>query len=191
MRRVAAFLDPWKDPRGKGFQIVQSFLAIGRGKLTGVGLGESTQKLFYLPAAHTDFIFSILAEELGFVGSVTVITAFVLLAVTGYWIALSARDPFGSLLAAGMTSMISLQALFNIAVVTGTVPTKGIPLPFISFGGSSLALNLLAVGLIMNVAREDEKQKIPDPSGEPWETARRRSARMLMNGSRLRSPAWI
>ena len=189
MRRVIAFLDPWSDPQGKGFQIVQSFLAIGRGNVTGVGLGESTQKLFYLPAAHTDFIFSILAEEMGFVGANFVILCFVILTITGFVIAMRSKNTFGALLAFGCTAHISLQALFNIAVVTGSVPTKGIPLPFISFGGSNLVLNLLAIGLIMNVSKErdlgqTEEKKKP-------EFARQRNYKFVLSQNRVSKPAWI
>ncbi|MBN2144462.1 MAG: putative lipid II flippase FtsW [Candidatus Aureabacteria bacterium] len=157
VNRIAAFLDPWKDPTGNGFQMVQSFLAIGRGGLSGVGLGESTQKLFYLPEAHTDFIFSILAEELGYIGSVLTIGAFIIFTVIAFGIALRTKHRFGHLLAAGCTFMICIQAILNIAVVTGTVPPKGIPLPFISFGGSNLMMNLIAVGLIMNVSKSLEQ----------------------------------
>jgi cell division protein FtsW len=159
LRRIFTFLDPWKDPQGSGFQIVQSFLAIGKGGLSGVGLGESTQKLFYLPEAHTDFIFSILAEELGFIGSVSVILTFLIFTVAATRVALHASDRFGHLCGVGFCSMISLQALFNIAVVTGTVPTKGIPLPFISFGGSNMIMNLMVVGLLLNIAKHSEQSK--------------------------------
>lgn len=159
LRRIFTFLDPWKDPQGSGFQIVQSFLAIGKGGLSGVGLGESTQKLFYLPEAHTDFIFSILAEELGFVGSVSVILTFVIFTVAAFRVTLHAADRFTHLCGVGCCSMISLQALFNIAVVTGTVPTKGIPLPFISFGGSNMIMNLMVVGILLNISKYSEKSK--------------------------------
>jgi cell division protein FtsW len=188
MRRVIAFLDPWSDPQGKGFQIVQSFLAIGRGSVTGVGLGESTQKLFYLPAAHTDFIFSILAEELGFVGGTVVIACFIILTITGFVIAMRSKSSFGSLLAFGCTAHISMQALFNIAVVTGSVPTKGIPLPFISFGGSNLVLNLLAIGLIMNVSRQRESQ-VYEEKKKP-ELVRQRACKLFISQNKYSKPAW-
>ncbi len=183
MRRVVAFINPWEDPLGKGFQIVQSFLAIGRGHLTGVGLGESTQKLFYLPAAHTDFIFSILAEELGFIGCVAVIVAFLLITILSIVIAYKAGDIFDSLMALSLGSYISMQALFNIAVVTGSVPTKGIPLPFISFGGSSLALNLLAIGLIMNISKRSEI--LADKKLSQFAATKRKTPLVFNNGRKL------
>lgn len=189
VRRVLAFLDPWSDPQGKGFQIVQSFLAIGRGNMTGVGLGESTQKLFYLPAAHTDFIFSILAEELGFAGCTCVIAGFAILAVTGFTIAMRSKNLFDSLVALGCTAHITFQAIFNIAVVTGSVPTKGIPLPFISFGGSNLILNLFAVGLIMNVSRQREKDA--DEKLRKAEIERPKPYRLVSQKERYSKPAWI
>ena len=189
MRRVLAFLDPWSDPQGKGFQIVQSFLAIGRGNMTGVGLGESTQKLFYLPAAHTDFIFSILAEELGFAGCTCVILCFAVLAISGFSIAMRTRNIFDSLVALGCTAHITFQAIFNIAVVTGSVPTKGIPLPFISFGGSNLILNLFAVGLIMNVSRQREKDAVEKQ--KKTEIVRPKPYRLVSRNDRYSKPAWI
>jgi len=151
--RILAFLNPWQDPEGTGFQIIQSFIALGSGGLTGLGLGESRQKLFYLPEAHTDFIFSIIGEELGLIGSLSVLSLFAILIFLGFRIALKSKDLFGKLLALGIVSLLGLQALINISVVTGSLPTKGLALPFISYGGSNLIMSLLMVGILMNVAK--------------------------------------
>ena len=151
-RRILAFVDPWSDPRGAGFQIIQSLLALGSGGIFGRGLGEGTQKLFYLPAPHTDFIFAILGEELGFLGGVAVIILFGAFIYFGARIARRAPDLFGSLLALGITTWIGLQAMINIGVATGFLPTKGIPLPFISFGGSSLIFSLIGVGVLLSIS---------------------------------------
>lgn len=151
--RVLAFLDPWKDPQNTGFHIVQSLLALGSGGLLGVGLGESRAKFFYLPEQYTDFIFSILGEELGLAGTVGVIVLFIVFVYRGIRIAIAAPDRFGFFLAAGCTAMIAIQAFVNIGVVTSSWPVTGVPLPFISFGGSSLIVSLIAVALIMNIGR--------------------------------------
>ena len=151
-RRILAFLDPWSDPQGYGFQIIQSLIALGSGGILGRGLGEGTQKLFYLPAPHTDFIFAILGEELGFLGGMAVIILFGAFIYSGARIARRAPDLFGSLLALGITTWIGLQAMINIGVATGTLPTKGIPLPFISFGGSSLIFSLIGVGVLLGIS---------------------------------------
>lgn len=151
--RFIAFLDPWKYETTGGFQTIQSLYAIGSGGLFGMGLGESRQKFFYLPEQHTDFIFAILGEELGYLGVMVVLTLFFIFAWRGFKIALKAPDIFGSLLAGGITTMIIVQAVINIGVVSGTLPVTGIPLPFISYGGSSLIFSLTAVGLILNVSR--------------------------------------
>jgi cell division protein FtsW len=151
--RIFAFLHPWKDPQNTGFHIVQSLLALGSGGLFGVGLGASRQKYFYLPAAHTDFIFSVLGEELGMLGCLTVIALFLLFAIRGVTLALRAPDRFGMLLAMGCTLVTIIQAFINVGVVTSSWPVTGVPLPFISFGGSSLIVSLIAVGLIANVGR--------------------------------------
>lgn len=153
MSRFLAFLDPWKDPRGTGFHIIQSLYALGSGGLFGAGLGQSHQKFFYLPEQHTDFIFAVLGEELGFLGGALVITLFLIFVWRGFKIALSSQDPFASLLAVGVTSMIALQAIINIGVVTGSLPITGIPLPLISFGGSSLIFTLTGVGILLNISR--------------------------------------
>jgi cell division protein FtsW len=151
--RIFAFLDPWKDPQNTGFHIVQSLFALGSGGLFGVGLGESRAKFFYLPEQFTDFIFSILGEELGLVGTIFVVALFVAIAYRSVRIAIAAPDRFGFFLAIGCASMIVIQAFVNIGVVTSSWPVTGVPLPFISFGGSSLIVSLIAVALIMNVGR--------------------------------------
>ena len=151
--RVLVFLDPWKDPQNNGFHIVQSLLALGSGGLFGVGLGASRAKFFYLPEQYTDFIFSILGEELGLIGAVAVIALFVIIAYRAIRIALAAPDRFGFFLAVGCTAMIVIQAFVNIGVVTSSWPVTGVPLPFVSFGGSSLVVSLIAAALIINVGR--------------------------------------
>jgi cell division protein FtsW len=153
LARILAFLHPWKDPQNTGFHIVQSLLALGSGGVFGLGLGASRQKYFYLPAAHTDFIFSVLGEELGLLGCVTVIALFLLFAIRGVTLALKAPDRFGMLLAMGCTFAIVIQAFINVGVVTSSWPVTGVPLPFFSFGGSSLIVSLIAVALIANVGR--------------------------------------
>ncbi|MBI5237174.1 MAG: putative lipid II flippase FtsW [Deltaproteobacteria bacterium] len=151
MTRIMIYLDPWKDPEGKGFQMVQSFLAFGSGGVNGVGLGEGKQKLFYLPEAHTDFILSVIGEELGLIGVGFVILFYAAFFYCGVKIALKARDLHGTYLALGLTFMVVLQAGINMAVVLGLLPPKGLPLPFISYGGTSLVVNMIAVGVILNV----------------------------------------
>jgi cell division protein FtsW len=153
VRRITTFLDPWADPRGGGFQIIQSWLALGSGGLFGRGIGESRQKLFYLPEAHTDFIFAIVGEELGFLGALALISAFVVLVWRGLRVGLRAPDLFGAHLALGITLLIATQALINLGVVTGLLPTKGLPLPFISFGGSALLTTMLATGVLLNISQ--------------------------------------
>ncbi|MBC7339796.1 MAG: putative lipid II flippase FtsW [Firmicutes bacterium] len=152
-QRFLAFLDPWADPQGAGFHIIQALYALGCGRLFGVGLGESRQKLWYLPEEHTDFIFAIIGEELGLVGALVVVGLFFLFAWRGFRAAMHAPDTFSSLLAAGLTGMITLQAVVNIGVVSAVLPITGIPLPFISYGGSSLVFSLAAAGIILNVSR--------------------------------------
>jgi cell division protein FtsW len=151
--RLLAFLDPWKAPREEGFQIVQSLMAVGSGGVSGVGFAQSRQKLFYLPEAHTDFIFSVIAEEVGLIGSLMVVGLFGILAFRGLRAAFLAPDDFGKLLATGVTVLLVGQALFNLSVVLSLVPAKGIPLPFISYGGSSMMMSLLAVGWLLSVSR--------------------------------------
>ncbi len=151
--RLLSFLNPWQDPLNSGFHIIQSLLALGSGGLTGVGIAESRQKYFYLPDQHTDFIFSIIGEELGFIGAACVILLFIIFLWRGFRISLNARDNFGLLLAAGITSMIVFQAVVNISVVTKIIPTTGITLPFISYGGSSLIVNMFSSGIILNISK--------------------------------------
>ncbi len=153
LRRITAFLDPWSDPRGSGFQIIQSWLALGNGGLFGRGIGASTQKLFYLPEPHTDFIFAILGEELGFLGALVVVALFVVLVWRGLRIGLRAPEPFGAYLALGITVLIATQTLVNLGVVTGLLPTKGLPLPFVSFGGSALLVTMLSTGVLLNISQ--------------------------------------
>jgi len=175
--RLLAFLDPWKDPRGTGFHIIQSLLALGSGGVLGLGLGFSREKFFYLPERHTDFIFSIIGEELGLVGTVAVIVLFLLLATWGYRITSRAPDRYGALLASGLTTMLVGQAVLNIGVVSGSLPITGVPLPFISFGGSSLVLSYIAVGMLLNVSQyaHDEEPVVVSRPVRPARV-RRRSA---------------
>ncbi|MFD1038076.1 stage V sporulation protein E [Virgibacillus byunsanensis] len=151
--RITAFLNPWEDPLGDGFQIIQSLYAIGPGGLMGVGLGESLQKYFYLPEPQTDFIFAILGEELGFIGGTFVIILFLILFWRGIKIALEAPDSFGRFLALGIVSMLTIQVMINVSVVIGLIPVTGITLPFLSYGGSSLTLTLCSIGILLNVSR--------------------------------------
>lgn len=155
-RRLMIFLNPWADKRGTGFQIIQSFIALGSGGLLGVGLGQSRQKLFYLPASHTDFIFSIIGEELGFIGTASVVVLFILFVWEGMKVAMRASGLFEKMLSFGIVSMIALEAIINIGVTAGALPTKGLPLPFISYGGSGLIFHLVAVGLLLNAAKSCE-----------------------------------
>jgi cell division protein FtsW len=155
--RFMAFLNPDSDPLGSGFQLLQSLIAVGSGGFTGVGLMESKQKLFYLPEAHTDFIYAVICEELGFIGAILVITLFGIYAWRGLRASFSAPDGFGRLLALGITAMVLSQALINFVVVLGMVPTKGIPLPFVSYGGSSLLVMLLATGVLLNISQQAEE----------------------------------
>ncbi|WP_438804684.1 stage V sporulation protein E [Oceanobacillus saliphilus] len=152
INRITAFLNPWEDPLGDGFQIIQSLYAIGPGGLMGLGLGNSLQKYFYLPEPQTDFIFAILGEELGFIGGATIILLFFLLLWRGIKIALEAPDLFGRFLALGIAAMLAVQAMINISVVIGLIPVTGITLPFLSYGGSSLTLTLCSVGILLNIS---------------------------------------
>lgn len=153
MKRITSFLDPWSDPLGSGFQIIQSLYAIGPGGLFGLGLGESRQKFFYLPEPQTDFIFAILAEELGFIGGTLILLLFGILLWRGVRVALGAPDLYGTFIAIGIISMVAIQVMINVGVVTGMMPVTGITLPFLSYGGSSLTLMLMAVGVLLNVSR--------------------------------------
>lgn len=151
--RITAFLDPWADPRDSGFQLIQSLIAFGNGGLTGVGLGQGQQKALFLPAAHTDFIFSIVGEELGLIGSGVLLAAFVLLFWRGMRTVVRVPDRFGSHLALGLTCLLVLQALINMCICVGMLPTTGLPLPFISYGGSSLLASMAAMGVLLNVSQ--------------------------------------
>jgi cell division protein FtsW len=155
-QRMMSFLNPWSDPKGSGFQVIQSQIALGSGGIFGIGLGHSRQKLFYLPAAHTDFIFSIIGEELGLIGTVGVIILLMIFIQQGLKIIKNAPDKFGYFLSLGIVLMISLKALINIGVSCGILPTKGLPLPFISYGGSSFIFDMISVGILMNIARTGE-----------------------------------
>ena len=152
-RRVTAFLDPWADPLGDGFQMIQSMIAVGTGGLFGRGLMGGVQKLFYLPEPHNDFIYSVIAEELGLIGATVLLVCFCIVTWRGLRTALRAPDRFGAFLAIGLTAMVAVQAFLNISVVLGLLPTKGIPLPFVSYGGSSLLINLVGMGMLLNVSQ--------------------------------------
>ncbi len=152
-RRMVAFMNPWDDPQGSGFQIIQSFLALGSGGWLGVGLGDSKQKLFYLPEPYTDFIFAIIGEELGLLGAVVIVALFALLIWRGLRIGLRAPDAFGAFLGLGLTIMLATQTIVNLGVVTGALPTKGLPLPFISFGGSALLMTMFSAGVLLNISQ--------------------------------------
>src|SRR5690348_12294645 len=154
--RILAFLNPYSDPQGKGFHIIQSLIAVSTGGLTGVGLMEGKEKLFYLPEPHTDFIFSVLGEELGLVGCLIVVALFAIFLWRGIRTALRTQDMFGRFLVVGITSMVVVQAFINISVVLGLMPTKGIPLPLISYGGSSLFITLGCVGVLLNISKQAE-----------------------------------
>jgi cell division protein FtsW len=154
--RILAFLNPFEDPQGRGFHIIQSLIAVGTGGVTGMGLMEGKQKLFYLPEPHTDFIYAVTSEELGLLGALAVVALFGLFCYRGIRAALLTRDIFARYLATGITAMVVIQALFNISVVLGMLPTKGIPLPFISYGGSSLFMTLAAVGVLLNITQQTD-----------------------------------
>ncbi len=159
VQRLFTFIDPWTDPTGSGYQIIQSMYALGPGHLFGVGLGRSKQKLFYLPEPQNDFIFAVIGEEFGFIGAVTVLILYLVFAWRGFQIAMKAPDLFGSLLAAGITFVIILQVLINIAVVTGSLPVTGINLPLISAGGSSVFFTLLGIGILLNISKHGREAK--------------------------------
>ena len=152
LERVVTFVDPWKYAQESGYQLVHSLYAIGSGGFWGLGIGKSREKLFYLPDSHTDFIFAILSEELGFLGIIIVFSLFAILIIRGLIISTRAQDNFGAYLAMGLTALIGLQAVINMAVVTGLMPTKGLSLPFLSYGGSSLLVNMIAIGILLNIS---------------------------------------
>jgi cell division protein FtsW len=154
--RILAFLNPYSDPQGKGFHMIQSLIAVSTGGITGLGFMEGKQKLFYLPEPHTDFIFAVTAEELGLLGSLVVLLLFGIFLWRGVRTAVRTQDTFGRLLAVGITSMVVVQAFINISVVLGIMPTKGIPLPFVSYGGSSLFVTLACVGVLLNITKQTD-----------------------------------
>ncbi len=154
-RRLLTFLDPYQDPLGDGFQIIQSRIAVGTGGVTGRGLMEGVQKLFYLPEPHTDFIYAVIGEELGLLGATAILVCFGLIAWRGLRISTRAEDRFGSFVALGLTTMIAVQAFINMSVVLGLLPTKGIPLPLVSNGGSSLLVSLLGIGILLNISQHE------------------------------------
>jgi cell division protein FtsW len=166
--RLLAYLDPWKDPTDAGFQITQSFMALGEGGPLGVGLGEGRQKLFFLPYPHTDFIFAVIGEEMGLIGTLIILGLFGVLAWRGLRIAAAAPDPFGQYLAIGITIMIVLQSQINMAVVTGLLPTKGLTLPLLSYGGSSLIANLAGIGILWSIARREGPPVRQAPARTGW-----------------------
>ena len=152
-QRILSFLDPWSDPTGTGFQVIQSFLALGSGGVSGVGVGEGRQKLFYLPEPHTDFVLSALGEEAGFLGTIAVLLMLGWFVARGFAIALEADDPFARYLALGVSFFVGFHTLINVGVITGLLPTKGLTLPFVSYGGSSLVVNMIGTGLLIAVSR--------------------------------------
>src|SRR5688572_120848 len=152
-RRMFSFLDPWADPLGDGFQVIQSLIAVGTGGLFGRGLMAGVQKLFYLPYPETDFIYAVIGEEMGLLGTTLVLACFCVIAWRGLRTAMRAPDRFGAFLALGLTAMVVVQAFFNMSVVLGLLPTKGIPLPFVSFGGSSLLMSMIGMGILLNVSQ--------------------------------------
>ncbi|MCE5221442.1 MAG: stage V sporulation protein E [Clostridium sp.] len=158
--RMLNFINPWKDATGNGYQLIQSFYALGAGGVTGLGLGQSRQKTLYMPEPHNDFIFSIIGEELGLIGCICIILLFIIFIWRGISVAMKARDTYGTLLAIGITSVIAVQSLINIAVVTGSMPVTGVPLPFISYGGSALLMNMTAVGILLNISRQIEGKEV-------------------------------
>ena len=186
--RVFSFLDPWKDAQGAGFQNVQAIIGMGSGGITGEGLGQGIQKVNFLPEAHTDMIFAVVGEELGFVGSSLVIAAFAVFAWAGFRIALHSRDPFGKRLAAGITTLVCGQAAVNLAAVLGMAPLTGIPLPFVSYGGSSLLVLLSAVGVLLNIAVNERvvEARVRD-RGRGNRRSRSSGARRRGGASRTRS----
>jgi cell division protein FtsW len=153
-QRMMSFLDPWTDPEGTGFQVIQSFLALGGGGPFGMGLGQGRQKLFFLPEPHTDFVLSMVGEELGFFGTTAIMILLALFVVKGFMISMAAEEPFGRNLAFGVTFMVAFHTLINVGVITGLLPTKGLPLPFLSYGGSSLVVNLIGTGMLIAVSRD-------------------------------------
>ena len=158
--RLTSFLNPWADPSGDSYQLIQSLYALGSGGIFGVGLGNSRQKALFMPEPHNDFIFSIIGEELGLIGCIFIISIFMFIVIRGTTIAVKARDNYGFLLAIGIISVIAIQAIINIAVVSGSMPVTGVPIPFISYGGTSLVFNLGAMGILLNISRQSKYEEI-------------------------------
>lgn len=158
--RLTSFLNPWADPSGDSYQLIQSLYALGSGGIFGVGLGNSRQKALFMPEPHNDFIFSIIGEELGLIGCIIIISIFMFIVIRGTTIAVKARDNYGFLLAIGIISVIAIQAIINIAVVSGSMPVTGVPMPFISYGGTSLVFNLGAMGILLNISRQSKDEEI-------------------------------
>jgi cell division protein FtsW len=181
--RIFSFIDPWHDPQGAGFQSVQAMIALGSGGIFGVGLGESVQKIYYLPEASTDMIFAIVGEELGLVGVLAVIGAFALFAYAGLNIALRCHDPFGKRLAAGLTALVCGQAAVNVSAVMGLAPLTGVPLPFVSYGGSSLVVGLASVGILLNIAVNHGVAAVSEVPDRRRRNSRARPARARGRGS--------
>ena len=181
--RIFSFIDPWHDPQGAGFQSVQAMIALGSGGIFGVGLGESVQKIYYLPEASTDMIFAIIGEELGLVGVFGVIAAFAVFAYAGLNIALRCRDPFGKRLAVGLTALVCGQAAVNVSAVMGLAPLTGVPLPFVSYGGSSLVVGLASVGILLNIAVNHGVAAVSDVPDRRGRNGRTRAARSRGRGS--------
>ena len=157
LQRLTSFLDPWADPSGDSYQLIQSLYALGSGGLFGVALGNSRQKALFMPEPHNDFIFAIIGEELGLIGCIAIISIFIFIVIKGTYIAVKARDNYGYLLAIGIISVIAIQAIINIAVVTGSMPVTGVPMPLISYGGTSLVFNLCAIGILLNISRQSKE----------------------------------
>jgi cell division protein FtsW len=187
--RIFSFLDPWADPEDTGFQTVQALIGIGSGGVTGKGLGEGVQKINYLPEQQTDMILAVIGEELGLIGTAAVIGAFAAFAFAGFTVALRCRDPFGKLLAAGVTSLVCGQAAVNLAAVLGVAPLTGIPLPFVSYGGSSLVVLLASVGIVLNIASDDRAPQSVSKRGAAGADRRRRNGRTRPAVARSRSGA--
>ncbi|WP_195265653.1 stage V sporulation protein E [Clostridium sp. 1001275B_160808_H3] len=158
LQRLTSFLNPWADPTGDSYQLIQSLYALGSGGFFGVGLGNSRQKALFMPEPHNDFIFAIIGEELGLIGCVAIISIFIFIVIKGTSVAVKARDNYGYLLAIGIISVIAIQAVINIAVVTGSMPVTGVPMPLISYGGTSLVFNLSAIGILLNISRQSKEE---------------------------------
>lgn len=160
MDRLTSFLNPWADPSGDSYQLIQSLYALGSGGIFGVGLGNSRQKALFMPEPHNDFIFAIIGEELGLIGCIVIISIFMFIVIKGTTIAVKSRDNYGFLLGTGIISVIAIQAIINIAVVSGSMPVTGVPMPFISYGGTSLVFNLAAMGILLNISRQSKDEEI-------------------------------